>query len=91
MVRLTPRHPISQVLDSTKHVLQGLGPKKLFIQGRPSQKWPFFAEKWLKNANFGPKTVFFGLGWSVGRPPDLFRRCSTQQNMYCRAGDVNNS
>ena len=65
VVSLTPPHPISPVIDSEKHMFQGEEPKNWLIQGRPPKKWPFFAQKWLKNANFWPKTVFFGLGWSV--------------------------
>ena len=44
----------------------------------------FFPKKWPKNAIFGPKTVFFGLRWSVQHPPTLFCRCSTPQAMCCR-------
>ena len=83
-------HPISQMPDSKKHVLQGMGAGKWVIQGSPPQKWPFFAQEKPKNANFGPKTVFFGLGWPVQGPPSLFRRCSTQKKMCCRVRDPEN-
>ena len=40
----------------------------------PPKKWPFFAQKWPKNAKIGPKTLFFGLGRSVQGPSTLFYR-----------------
>ena len=55
-----------------------------------AKKWPFFVQKWPKNAIFVPKTVFFGLGWSVQLPPTLFRRCPSQNNMCCRVRDPKN-
>ena len=41
----------------------------------PPKKWAFFAQKWPKNANIEPKTLFFGLGGSVQGPRTLFRKC----------------
>ena len=38
--------------------------------GPPSpKKRPFFGQKWLKNANFWPKTVFFWAGVVSLTPP----------------------
>ena len=73
-----------------KTCVAGLGSRKIGDSAPPPKKWPFFAQKWLKNAIFGPKTVFFGMGWSVRRPPTLFRRCSTQKNMCFRARNLKN-
>ena len=39
------------------------------FQGKPPAKMAIFCPKWPKNAKFGPKTVFFGLRWSVQGPP----------------------
>ena len=35
----------------------------------PPQKWPFFAQKWLKNANFGPKNSVFWARVVNSTPP----------------------
>ena len=61
-------HPILQMPDSKKHVLQGMGAGKWVIQP-PPLKWPFFAQEKPKNANFGPKTVFFGHWVAISRAP----------------------
>ena len=66
---LGPSHAIFQVPDSNKHVLQGMKAGKSVLHGRPTQKMAIFAQKWPTNANFGAKTVFFGLGWAVLGPP----------------------
>ena len=49
----------------------------------PPKKWAFLAQKWAKNANNGPKTLFPGLGRSVQGPPTLFCRMLTQKNINC--------
>ena len=49
----------------------------------PAKKWPFFAQKWPKNAKIGPKTLFFGLGRSVQGPPTLFCRCLIPKKILC--------
>ena len=49
----------------------------------PLPKWPFFAQKWPKNGNLGPQTVFFSLGWSGLAPPTLFCRWLTKENICC--------
>ena len=50
-----------------KTCVLGFGSRKMGDSGPPppKKKWPFLPKKRPKNANFGPKTVFFGLGWSV--------------------------
>ena len=53
------------------------------VSGPPSKKRPNFAQIWLKSANFGPKAVFFGLGWSVQDPPTLIWSYLTQKKK-CR-------
>ena len=75
-----------------KTCVAGYGSRKMGDSGLPppQKKWPFFAQEKPKNANFGPKTVFFGLGWPVQGPPSLFRRCSTQKKMCCRVRDPEN-
>ena len=53
-----------------KTCVAGLGSRKMGDSGPPPpKKWPFFAQKWPKNAKFGEKKVIFGLGWSVQAPP----------------------
>ena len=51
----------------------------------PLNKWPFFAQKWPKNAIFEPKTAILALGWSVSPHSGLICRCLTQNN--CGATD----
>ena len=85
-----PPLPISQVLDSKKTCVAGLGTQRIGDSAPPPKKWPFFVQKWPKNAIFVPKTVFFGLGWSVQLPPTLFRRYPSQKNMCCRVRDPEN-
>ena len=41
----------------------------------PPRKMAIFVQKWPKNASFRPKTVFFGIGWSIRHPPTPFCRC----------------
>ena len=49
-----------------KTCVAGLGTRKMGESAPPPPpKMAILAQKWLKNSNFGPKTVFFGLGWSV--------------------------
>ena len=55
-----------------------LKPENGCFRAAPPNKWAFFAQKWPKNANIGPKTPFFGLGRSVQGPATLFCRCLTQ-------------
>ena len=69
--------------DSKKHVLHGIEARKWVFQGRPPKKWPFFAQKWSKNVNIVPETLFFWLGRSVQGPPTLFCRCLTRKNIGC--------
>ena len=45
------------------------------FKASPTKKWAFSAQKWPKNANIEPKTLFFGLGRSVEGTPTLFCRC----------------
>ena len=40
--------------------------------GPPPQNGHFLPKKRPNNANFGPKTVFFGLGWPFQGPPPYF-------------------
>ena len=57
----------------------------------PPPKWPFFAQKWPNNANFGQeKFVFFWLGWSFLGPPTLFCRCLTQKDMCSKVWQPEN-
>ena len=57
--QLNTPHPMSQVLDSEKHVLQGWGAEKLVIQGRPPQKNGHFLPKnGLKMPILGQKQCF---------------------------------
>ena len=56
-----------------------LKPENGCIRAAPPKKWAFFAQKWPKNANIGPNTLFFGFGRSVQGPPNLFCRCLTQK------------
>ena len=58
--------------------------------GLPPPKWPFFAQEKPKNANFWPKTVFFGRGWPFQGPPSLLCRCLTQKKICCRVKDPEN-
>ena len=57
----------------------------------PPKNGHFLPKNGLKMPILGQKTVFFGLGWSIRRPPTLFRRCSTQKNMASRARDLKKS
>ena len=60
-----------------------LKPENGCFRAAPPKKWAFFAQKWPKNANNGPKTLFPGLGRSVQGPPTLFCRWLTQKNINC--------
>ena len=60
-----------------------LKPETVGFGAVPPQKWAFFAQKWPKNANIGPKTLFFGLGRSIQGPPTLFRTCLARKNISC--------
>ena len=60
-----------------------LKPETVGFGAAPPKKWAFFAQKWPKNANIGPKTLFFGLGRSVQGPPTLFRTCLARKNISC--------
>ena len=60
-----------------------LKPETVGVRAAPPKKWAFFAQKWPKNANIGPKTLFFGLGRSVQGPPTLFRTCLARKNISC--------
>ena len=53
------------------------------FSGPPTQKRGFFAQKWPKNVNVGPETLFFRLGRSVQGSPTQFCRCLTQKNIGC--------
>ena len=53
------------------------------FRAAPTKKWAFSARKRPKNANIGPKTLFFGLGRSVQGPPTLLCRCLTRKNVDC--------
>ena len=64
-------------------MLHGSEARKWVFQGRPTQKKGIFAQKWPKNANIGPNTLFLGLERTVQGPPTLFCRCLTQENMGC--------
>ena len=66
------------------------GTRKIGVSRQTPQKRAIFCPKWPKNANFGPKTVFFGLRWSVQGPPTLFCRCLTQKSMCCRVWEREN-
>ena len=57
-------HPILQVPDSTKDVLQGMGAQKWVFQPPPPppKKMVFFAQKWPNNAILGHKQCFVGSG-----------------------------
>ena len=81
---LGPSHAIFQVPDSNKHVLQGMKAGKSVLHGRPTQKMAIFAQKWPTNANFGAKTVFFGLGWAVLGPQHPISLVPDQKKMCCR-------
>ena len=80
-------HPISQLSDSKKHVLQNMRAEKWVIQGRPTKDLPFFGQKRPKNANFGQKPVFLGLGWPVQGPPPYFAVAGLKE--ACVAGYEN--
>ena len=56
----------------------------------PSKKWAFFAQKWPKNVNIDPKTLFPGLGRSVQCPPTLFCGWLTQKNINCMVSKPQN-
>ena len=71
--------PYLQVLDSNQHVLRGMGLEKLVLQGRPTPKNGFFAQKWPKMQVWGQKEFFFGLGWSFLGPPTQICRYLTQK------------
>ena len=56
-------HPIFQVPDTKKNMCCRVWtPENGCLRAAPPKKWPFLAQNWPKNANFEPKTVFFGLG-----------------------------
>ena len=74
-----------------KTCVAGYGSRKMCESGPPPPKnGQFLPKKRPKNANFGTKTVFFGLGWSVQGPRTLFRRFSTQKNICCRVREPEN-
>ena len=85
-------HPILQMPDSKKHVLQGMGAGKWVIQPPPPppKNGHFLPKKSLKMPILGQKQCFLGTGWPFQGPPALFRRCSTQKNMCCRVRDPEN-
>ena len=56
-----PPHPILQVTDSKKDVLQGMGAGNRVFHA-PPKKWPFFAQNWPQNAHFGHKQCSLGSG-----------------------------
>ena len=60
------------------------------FRAAPAKKWPFFAQKWPKNAKIGPKTLFFGLGRSVQGPPTLFCRCLIGKKILCTIWKLEN-
>ena len=60
-----------------------LKPETVGFRAAPPKKWAFFAQKWPKNANIGPKTLFFGIGRSVQGPQPLFRTCLARKNIGC--------
>ena len=45
MVTSKPSHPILQVLDSKKHVLQGMGAGKWLFRGHPTQNMTIFPQR----------------------------------------------
>ena len=53
-----------------------------FRAARPKKR-AFFAQKWSKNVNIGPETLFLGLRRSVQGPPTLIFRSWTRKNMCC--------
>ena len=55
--------------------------EKRYFRAAPPEKWPFFAQKWPKIANFGQKSSVSGLGCSVQGPPTLIFRYWTQKNV----------
>ena len=74
-----------------KTCVAGYGSRKMCESGPPPPKnGQFLPKKRPKNANFGTRTVFFGLGWSVQGPRTLFRRFSTQKNICCRVREPEN-
>ena len=83
-------HPISQVLNSKKHVFQHMGAGNSVHQ-RPQKQWPFAAQKWLKNVNFGPRTVFFGLGSSILDPSPYSAGAQPKTRCVPRYGTRKNS
>ena len=64
-------HPILQMPDSKKHVLQGMGAGKWVIQPPPPppKNGHFLPKKSLKMPILGRKTVFFGHWVAISRPP----------------------
>ena len=79
-------HPISQVPDSNKYVLQVLRDAKRVIQGRPPTKKMaiFCPKKGLKMPILGRKQCFFGLGWPVEGLQPYFAGAQLQK--MCVAG-----
>ena len=55
-------HPILQVPDSTKDVLQGMGAQKWVFQPPPPKKWHFLPKNGLKMPILGHKQCFVGSG-----------------------------
>ena len=63
----------------------GVGCLKIGDSGPPPLKNGLFAQKWLKNAIFGPKTgFFFGLGGQFYAPPPYFAGAGLKET--CVAG-----
>ena len=52
----------------------------------PPQKRPFFAQKRPKNANFGPKPVFFGLGWPFQAPHPILQVLDSKKSCVAAYG-----
>ena len=68
-----PPHPILQVPDANKHVLQGMDARKWVIQGRATQKSGHFLPKnGLKMLILGQIHCFLGLGSHFKVPPLYF-------------------
>ena len=79
-------HPILQMPDSKKHVLQGMGAGKWVIQPPPQKNGHFLPKKSLKMPILGQKQCFLGTGWPFQGPPSLFCRCSTQKKCVAALG-----
>ena len=73
-----------------KTCVVGYGSRKMGDSPPPPPKRPFFAQKRPKNANFGPKPVFFGLGWPFQAPPPYFAGARLKKIMSCSIWEPEN-